>query len=401
MAKIELCSLKPSDDDYTALGTELICLLLAMIAELAVLSYVMYQTCIGLPKQGLPIDKKLCLILQLYHIITTIFIFINLYVLLDAIFNNTDLSSDFHCYSDIFLVIPAPMTLSLFIIFWHERLKVVFADSYYYVSNKENIITISIVSILFFPAEIILSLSLIESIITTNKNNVFCLKHNKIIDFFPSITKQNGLIFRNHNSLYNNFYECEATTPTINIGTYVAAVAQPLLNIFISYQYLSRMYKLLHHSQAPTFSPPDSPSASGSTFSLKFNSASSRTSRTSISKRAIYNISRDNRDLILRSVFVSLLSTCSTIISISLYAVNANFKSLVFFDAVLNGILMISIFNFGKWIFDDIFGKCCGCYKCCCKWGNHEDNNNNASKTRVVSLRPLTPNSNTRTQSSE
>ena len=396
------------DESLTFVGIETLCLVIAIIVECFVFGYLNYQTCYVVPKvKQQSISKQLTAILHIYHWFVLLYLIGRFIPFLITSINGKDLSDLTSCYNDIYAFIAPGVYHALFIIFWNTRLNVVFADSVHQITKLENIILLSLVFITLIIAEISLFIALFQAVSEKDKNNVFCLAKQKNIDFYP-------YLFKGWTDVDSPFYECEAQTNILDIATIMAAISVPLLNLIIAIQYIRKMYLLFNSvdrnidhahgidvvnninvdcvnvgnisasisdqvDQDASIATPTTPTRErGLSLSDKIRMASATLSVGSVDiniKTNIVKLPEWQRKHIYRNGFIAIFSAGSTLMSLILFIMNSNLIVLVYFDAVLNGILMMTVFQFGQWMFDTfcvMFCKrvrCCICgYKCCCKW---------------------------------
>ena len=234
------------EDKQSFLGINIICSFLCLFVECFIFVYVMCETCYLVPRRKQPISKVLRTLLQLYHVSVLTYLSSNLAPYLDVLINKRDLSTQLVCYEDIYSVILASAFFILFIVFWNVRLQVVFSSSIHKVTKFEHLLVQTMTLLGAFVAELLLILSLYNSVTAKDKNDVFCLielkKSAQAIDI-PITTFKNP------------FYVCESSEKSRLYASILAASFIPLLNLIISYQYIRKMYSIFNaiasHQQRP------------------------------------------------------------------------------------------------------------------------------------------------------
>lgn len=99
----------------------------------------------------------------------------------------------------------------------------------------------------------------------------------------------------------------------------------------------------------------------------------------------------EQRKQVYRNGIIAVVSVVSTLLCLLFWSADTgNFAILLYFDSVLNGILMMSVFQFGSWVFDLLCIKMCRCCCCCCACGGiHLADKIEKLKLRIPSSRNL------------
>ena len=415
-------------------GTRIILLIIFLIIELIVISYVFMNTCdrdffinncnwknwnckrrrkisrkrtrthsSKLSSQPIvAIDKKLKLCLWIYHISALIQLILSFIVYLISIIKNTDLSTNYSCYANIFLYFCPTIFFATFTVFWNIRLGIVFKSSAYQVSKVYNVILYSLICILFIGGFMLVLIEFIivlkESLVDDDMNNVFCLERIKIIDFFPYIRKNPTTDWSGKTVNNPYFYDCKLDDNkqvikfwSRDLGVIIAGFSVPMLNIIISIQYIRKLYSTTKGLYIEKESTCKNRNKNETTMvdihgsGIRKSTKMTQIARVSRSKNEEKRLSREKQK-IYRNGITALTSVLSTWICLIVYSRDpGNLAVLTYFDAVFNGILMISVFRFGGWIFDLLCINSCHClYDCChrcscncnCSWG--DDNSDNS-----------------------
>ena len=319
-----------------ALGTEVTVLLVSLVAETIILGYVMYKLLCTCDCKRDNVNKTklqpiFCILVLIYHISAVVLLATNAsspILIMFGLSNDRDydLSSGLSC----FLITQAPyvpvtITYLALILFWFLRLKFVFKDSIYTISKRFNtifttwitssvLISISVILIMFYVT--------LMDINNNDKSDIFCKYPIKVVDFIPYLYSD-----KNYSYSYklNNFHLCTIKTshPFYQYETIVnamGAITVPLANLVSFYLYVSKMKANVNNA----------------------NHANNQYQRSRIMH-------------VHFTAIIGVISVVSTSIAIMLRAIAIVFSSIVYVDVVLNGILMLMVLDFGKWM----ICRCC------------------------------------------
>ena len=308
------------------LGTEIMIVLVSLIIETVVLIYAIYNLFFrskrGTKTKLQPVFRILVLS---YHI--SLFLFLVLFAT-DAIrimlklSPEYDRSSLFTCIAlaEVAQVVLTSAYLSI-ILFWFLRLKLIFKSSIYQISKTFNIIFTTWIVVSWSICTSLVLIVLIMTLIDLNDNNknsnIFCNNRIKIIDFIPYMYNDEKY---SYSYKLKNFYTCDINMnhqlyQFKRISLIIGAITIPVANLVSFYLYFCKM---------------------------KANAKNTK------------NVNSEHQRSRFRHIYVTgivgVISVGSTLISVILYTFDDAFSCLILIDALLNGVLMIMVLDFGQWM---------------------------------------------------
>ena len=377
-----LCDASTTADEGipTVIGTKLLVGVIVSVIEAIFVFYLLYEFC--KKKQYRAVNKSFQMTLTLYHVSFLSLLCVFNLVYLPMIFeydiftksNNSKYKYDFSSAADCYLgyhlsVIPLVGCYLAVLLFWLFRLKLVFNDSIYQISNKLYIlltlwiIVVGVVGFLLVMTAMILTIFTTE---TEEENKVYCLQKIAIVDFIPYIRIHNYNYDKNKNNhdsysyKINNFYSCQEGKYNSNLAQrstfgqliwtltdipiYVAFVSIPILNSLLFFFYVKKMNQIRHDMNQAN---------------LSVHTCASNTKNINNNN----NIEQLKRlGDIYRTAVIGICSISTTLVTFCLYFINGYYwSSLYFIDLMVNGYLMIVVFKFASWM----------CPKCCTKMITH------------------------------
>ena len=312
------------------LGTEMIVALVSLIIEAVVLIYAIcnlfFRSNDGTKTKLQPV---FCILVLIYHI--SLFLLLALFAtdtirIMFGLSSEFDRSSLLTCYTlgEIPPVVMSSSYLSI-VLFWFLRLKLIFKGSIYRISKTFNIIfTTWIIASWISCMSLVLTILIMTLIDHDMKDNynMFCNNQIKIIDFIPYMYNDKKY---SYSYKLNNFYTCDINSnhrlyQFKRIALVIGAITIPVANLISFYLYYSKM---------------------------KANAKNTK------------SVNSEHERLRFRHIYVTgiigVISVGSTLISVILYGIDYAFSCLIVVDLVLNGVLMIMVLDFGRWM----VCKCC------------------------------------------
>lgn len=331
-----ICSSEPFKIVNSGLnGTKFILILLILCIESVICVYLankMWCNCNN-NKTISEVNNKIKCIVTVYHICFMLWLVLVLILYLDPVFSQStyDFSNLTSCIvANCLVLIPlTPLYLSL-TLFWFYRLKGVFKGSKYEISKQLNTIIVCwtiiacVWSLLCLTFAVIM---IIDSINNANSNEIFCLYHKQVMDFYPymynTYDDENNII--SYKYKLENWHICSLHRHTsvfylLLANTLMAIASIPTMHGLLFYQYVKRMKQ---HGNEMSIS-----------------------NTTNINS----NCNNHNRNIYFNGL-LGIVSVSTTLISFLLYMADSQLLSTLFFiDLTVNAILMIMVLNFGKWL---------------------------------------------------
>ena len=318
----------PTLSQRHALGTEMIVLIVSFAVQMVVICYILYKLLFSCNcKQDSEGSRKTKLqlifrfLVLTYHISSLLLLSSCVMTIIPIMFglsNDYDISSSLSCFLYVEVpYLPVGTAYVSMILFWFLRLKLVFKGSVYTTSKTFNIIFAAwIVTAWIITSSLIL---IVVCMTLIDVNNVFCKYRIKVVDFIPYLYNDENYSY-SYSYKLNNFYFCTIKTNNqlylfVTIATAIAAITVPLANLVSFYLYVSKMRANVNNA-----------------------------------KHANNEYQRSRIMHVYFTAIVGVISILSTLVTIILRIVSSVFSSIVYVDVVLNGILMLMVLDFGKWL---------------------------------------------------
>ena len=372
----DICPFSEPNSARSSQGTFAIVALIVLFAELIVFVYVVIKLFWTNHGKKIPAIFKICLLV--YHLCFFGWLIGVNYGYQYAAFTINDiydLRYDTLCYlNHTILATPFTAVYSSMTIFWLLRLKYVFARSIYSLNHKLYWFILIWLLIACVSMLILSFLVLGITVVEKNKNSIFCLFQIHVHDFYPwyDYFVSSDITSNEYNDRLNNFYLCEPRQKDVrnidgnninvliianmtSIAAIIGIITVPVLNSILFFKYVQK-YRQLSQSIA--------------------NASLQIKSTTIIRNHSDHNVddektnNQDDKHMddhrvvslsmqrhINVNVLLGIASVSTTLLSLVLYSSSPIFSILVYFDGLLNGILMICSLDFGEWIVK----KCCTC----------------------------------------
>lgn len=262
-----------------------------------------------------------------------------------------DYTSQLGCnLTEIWNLIAIGWVYSAGVYFWLFRLIKIFHGTIYAFCVKNTKLLIRIYGIGFGMGFLLFFIAFLMSHFDEHNDrfnlHVFCRYKVNIGDFLPVLnqlitsSENDNDIDYNYNYKINNFYTCQMRSECISsyillVGKILALISIPIWNSFLFYQFFKKMNRLIKNSC-------DNNTNCNSDFDNK------RHNKSIFDEKQLYYV--------YLNCIIGITSVGTTLTTMLLVVFNSNlFVSLLYFDIVVNGYLMLLVYNFGN----KLLPKCC------------------------------------------